>query len=452
MSAPDPTLRLDRAERAGTGADLLIRGAHLFDPRAGLDGLGDILVRGGEVAEIGPGLEAPEGAETLDAAGLHAFPAFVDPHVHLRTPGREDEEDIDTGSRAAAAGGYCQILAMPNTDPVVDSASILQSLRERAREEARVPTGFLAAITRGQQGTQLTEMAELMDAGAAGFTDDGLPVRDAGVLRQAFQYQRLAGGLIALHEEDPALSAGGVMHEGAVSALLGLGGYPAIAESTMIQRDCAIAGFENARLHLQHLSARESVIAVEQAKQACVQVTCEASPHHLCLTDEAVQSLDASRFKMNPPLRTDEDRRALIEGLRSGAVDCVATDHAPHAREEKEQPFEVAPMGVTGLETAFAALHTHLVLPGVLPLATVIERMTCGTAPFGLRVPSLVRGERADVCLVDLASEWEVGEAGYASRSSNNAFAGQVLTGRVRMTVADGVVAYRERSFAIGAV
>ncbi len=445
-------LQLDRAERGGPGSDLLIRGAQLFDPRTGLDGIADILVRGGEIAAIGTDLDAPEGCESLDASGLHAFPAFVDPHVHLRTPGREDEEDIDSGSRAAAAGGYCQILAMPNTDPVVDSASILQSLRERAREEARVPTGFLAAITRGQRGEQLTEMAELMDAGAAGFTDDGLPVRDAGVLRQALQYQRLAGGLIALHEEDPSLSGSGAMHEGAVSALLGVAGIPAISESTTIQRDCAIAGFENARLHLQHLSARESVAAVEQAKQACVQVTCEATPHHLCLTDEAVRSLDASRFKMNPPLRSEGDRLALIDAVRSGAIDCVATDHAPHSREEKEQPFEVAPMGVTGLETAFAALHTHLVLPGVLGLGTIVERMTAGTKPFGLRVPRLEKGVRADVVLVDLGAEWEVGEAGYESRSTNNAFAGQRLTGRVRMTVADGIVAYRERSFAIGAV
>jgi dihydroorotase len=441
-------LQLD--SRGGPGADLLIRGARLFDPRAGLDGVADVLVRDGEIAAIGSDIDAPEGTESLDAAGLSAFPAFVDPHVHLRTPGREDEEDIETGSRAAAAGGYCQILAMPNTDPVVDSASIIQSLRERAREEARVPTGFMAAVTRGQRGEGLTEMAELMDAGAAGFTDDGLPVRSAGVLRQALQYQRLAGGVIALHEEDPSLSGTGVMHEGAVSALLGLAGIPAISESTMIQRDCAIAGFENARLHLQHLSARESVLAVEQAKAACVSVTCEVTPHHLCLTDEAVQSLDASRFKMNPPLRSDADRLALIEALRSGAIDCVATDHAPHSREEKEQPFEVAPMGVTGLETAFAALHTHLVLPGVLPLAVLVERMTAGCSPFGLRVPSLAVGARADVVLVDLEAAWEVGEAGYESRSSNNAFAGQTLTGRVRMTVADGAIAYRERSFAIG--
>jgi dihydroorotase len=294
-------------------------------------------------------------------------------------------------------------------------------------------------------------MAELMDAGAAGFTDDGLPVTDAGVLRKALQWQRLAGGVIALHEEDPALSGSGVMHEGPVSALLGMAGIPAISESTMIQRDAAIAGFENARIHIQHLSARESVAAIEQAKVACVQITCEATPHHLVLTDDAVRTLDAN-FKMNPPLRSEEDRLALIEGLRSGAIDCIATDHAPHSREEKEQPFEVAPMGVTGLETAFAVLHTDLVLPGVLPLQTIIERMTSGTEPFGLRVPKLAKGGPADVVLVDLAAEWEVGESGYESRSANSSFAGRKLTGRVRMTVADGRVAYRERSFAIGAV
>jgi dihydroorotase len=438
---------------AGPDTTVLITGAHLLDPRTGLDGPGDILVREGEIAEIGgPGtIEAPDDAERVDAEGLHAFPAFVDPHVHLRTPGREDEEDIDSGSRAAASGGYCQIIAMPNTDPVVDSASVLSSLRERARAEARVPTGFMAAVTRGQQGRELSEMAELMDSGAAGFTDDGLPVRDAGVLRKALQWQRLAGGVIALHEEDPSLSGTGVMHEGPVSALLGMAGIPAISESTMIQRDAAIAGFENARIHIQHLSARESVAAIEQAKAACVQITCEATPHHLVLTDDAVRTLDAN-FKMNPPLRSEEDRQALIEGLRSGTIDCIATDHAPHSREEKEQPFEVAPMGVTGLETAFAVLHTDLILPGVLPLETIVERMTSGTEPFGLRVPKLAKGGPADVVLVDLAAEWEVGESGYESRSANSAFAGRRLTGRVRMTVADGRVAYRERSFAIGAV
>ena len=449
MSGPDRTLVFSSAP----GGDLLVRGAHLLDPRARIDARRDLLVRGGEVAELAEAgtLEAPDGAEVVDGEGLHAFPAFVDPHVHLRTPGREDEEDIDSGTRAAAAGGFCAILAMPNTDPVVDTASVLESLRERARSEARIPTGFLAAITRGQQGAELTEMAELADVGAAGFTDDGLPVASAGVMLMALRYQRLAGVTLALHEEDPALSGSGVMHEGAVSAQLGLAGIPSVSESTMVARDCALAGYEGGRIHIQHVSAAESVEAIERAKAAGVEVTAEATPHHLCLTDEHVRSLD-SHFKMNPPLRSEEHRQALIAGLLSGALDCIATDHAPHSREEKEQPFEAAPMGITGLETAFAALHTDLVLPGVVPLAVIVERMTAGGRSFGIPAPSFEPGSAANICLADLAAEWVVGESGYESRSANCAWDGRRLTGRVRMTVAAGRVAYRERSFAIGAV
>jgi dihydroorotase len=433
--------------------NLLIRGAHLIDPRSGLDREGDLLVRDGEIAEIGESgaLSAPDGAEVADGSGLHALPAFVDPHVHLRTPGREDEEDIDSGTRAAAAGGFCAILAMPNTDPVVDTASVLSALRRRAREQARVPVGFTAAITRGQAGEQLTEMAELAAEGAAAFTDDGLPVRSAGVLRQALQYQKLAGRTIALHEEDPSLSADGVMHEGAVSAQLGLAGIPAVSESTMVARDAALAQYEGARIHIQHVSARQTVEVIERAKAAGVQITAEATPHHLSLTDQAVLALD-SNFKMNPPLRSEDDRQALIEAVRSGVLDCIATDHAPHAREEKEQPFEAAPMGVTGLETAFAALHTDLVLSGLIGLELLAERMTAGGEPFGIPAPVLATGVAANIVLVDLDAEWEVGEAGYESRSTNCCFAGRRLTGRVRMTVAGGTVAYRERSFAIGAV
>ncbi|HYP47605.1 MAG TPA: dihydroorotase, partial [Thermoleophilaceae bacterium] len=404
-----------------------------------------------QVAAIGEELEAPAGAEVVQAAGLHAFPAFVDPHVHLRTPGREDEEDIDSGTRAAAAGGFCAILAQPNTEPVVDSASVLRSLRDRARVEARIPTGFLAAITRGQRGEELTEMAELASAGAAGFTDDGLPVRSAGVMRQALQYQKLAGRTLALHEEDPALSGAGVMHEGEMSALLGLSGIPSVSESSMVARDCALAAYEEGRIHVQHVSARQTVEAIATAKAAGTQVSCEATPHHLLLSEHALRSLDTN-FKMNPPLRSEDDRQALIDGLRTGVIDCIATDHAPHAREEKEQPFELAPMGVTGLETAFAALYTGLVLPGVISLELLLERMNAGAEPFGLALPSLERGASASICLVDLDAEWEVGEAGYESRSLNCAFAGRALTGRVRMTIADGTVAYRERSFALGAV
>jgi dihydroorotase len=432
-------------------ATVVIRGARLLDPRAGLDGRADLLVRDGQIAELGDSLAVPEGAETIDADGLHAFPAFVDPHVHLRTPGREDEEDLDSGTRAAAAGGYCAILAQPNTEPVVDSAPVLRSLRERSRAEARIPTGFLAAITVGQRGERLTEMAELADAGAAGFTDDGLPVRSAGVMRQALQYQRLAGRLLALHEEDPSLSADGVMHEGEVSALLGLAGIPSVSESVQVVRDCSLAAYEGGRIHVQHVSARETVEAIERAKAAGTRVTCEATPHHLTLTDEAVRTLDTN-LKMNPPLRSESDRHALIEALRSGAIDCVATDHAPHAREEKEQPFELAPMGVTGLETAFAALHTELVLPGLIDLGVLVERMTAGGEPFGLPVPRIEAGAPANICLADLDAEWEVGESGYESRSANCGFAGRRLTGKVRITIAAGAVAYRERTFSLGAV
>jgi dihydroorotase len=442
-------LELDRAPVPA--ATVLIRGARLLDPRTNLDGGADLLVRDGVVAEIGEALEPPQGAEVVDGEGPHAFPAFVDPHVHLRTPGREDEEDLDSGTRAAAAGGYCAILAQPNTQPVVDSAPVLRSLRERARAEARIPTGFLGAITVGQRGEQLTEMAEMAEAGAVGFTDDGLPVRAAGVMRQAVQYQHLAGRLLALHEEDPSLSGQGAMHEGEVSALLGLAGIPSISESAQVARDCAIAAYEQGRIHVQHVSALQTVEVIARARAAGTQVSCEATPHHLLLTDEAVRSLDTN-FKMNPPLRGEADRQALIDALRSGTIDCVATDHAPHAREEKEQPFELAPMGVTGLETAFAALHTGLVLPGVLDLALLVERMTAGGQPFGLPAPRIERGAPANICLADLDAEWEVGESGYESRSANCAFAGRRVTGRVRMTIADGAVAYRERTFALGAV
>ena len=441
-------------------ADLLISGAHVLDPRTGIDAPHDVLVRDGEIAEIGaPGtLPAPAGAEVVSGEGRHLLPAFVDPHVHLRVPGQEHKEDMETGTRAAAAGGFCAVVAMPNTDPVLDSASVLRSVRDAAARDARVAVGFMPAITRGLEGRELTEMAELRAEGALGFTDDGRPVVSAGMLRKALQYQRLAGGVIALHEEDPSLSGRGVMHEGRVSALLGLTGIPRVSESTMVARDAALAGYENARVHMQHLSCVESVRAVEQAKALGARVTAEASPHHLCLTEEAIREpqsrpgiLDTS-MKMNPPLRTEQDRQALIEGLRSGVIDCVATDHAPHARDEKDVPFEQAPMGTTGLETAFAALYTQLVLPGVLPLGLLVDRMIAGAELLDLPVPAVEVGRGADLTLVDLDAEWEVGEAGYESRSENCCFAGRRLRGRVLLTLSGGAVAYRERSLIAVAV
>jgi dihydroorotase len=449
VEAPTQT-RPRLSSRAQPPAELVLRSVRLLDPRAGVDGVHDLLVREGVIAEIGaPGsIETPPGAEAIDAEGLHAFPGFVDPHVHLRTPGREDEEDIESGTRAAAAGGFCCVVAMPNTNPVVDSAPVLRSLHERARIEARVPVGFLAAATRGQSGRELTEMAELYDEGAVGFTDDGLPISEARMLRQALQYQRLCGGVLALHEEDPSLSGEGVMHEGPVSTLLGIAGIPSVSETTMVERDLQLARYEGGRLHFLHLSAAESVAAVARAKAEGVAATAEVTPHHLTLTDEAVRMLDPS-FKMNPPLRSERDRQALVDGLRAGTIDCVATDHAPHAREEKEEPFEQAPMGVTGLETAFSALYTELVAPGTLALGLLVERMSDGASIYGLPLPSLAKGSTANLCLVDLDMDWKVGEAGYESRSQNSCFAGRVLQAKVLVTVAAGAVAYRDRAFTI---
>jgi dihydroorotase len=439
--------------RTSPPGDVLIRGAHVLDPREDVDTALDVLVREGTIAELGaPGsLPAPAGAEIVEGEGRHLFPGFVDPHVHLRTPGQEHKEDLDSGTRAAAAGGFVAVVAMPNTDPTVDSAPVLRALVEQARREARIPVGFMASVTHGLAGEALTEMAELRGAGALGFTDDGRPVHRAAILRRALQYQRLVGGVLALHEEDPSLSGSGVMHEGEVATRLGLAGIPSISESTMIARDAAIAGYEDGRIHIQHLSAAESVQAVAEAKARAVKITCEASPHHLTLTHEAIRERLDTRLKMNPPLRTEADRQALIQGLRDGTVDCIATDHAPHAREEKEVPFEQAPMGTTGLETAFAAVYTDLVAPGVLPLALVVDKLSAGAALLDLPLPRIGVGAPADLCLLDLDAEWVVGDAGYESRSENCCFAGRTLAGKVLMTVAAGSVVYRERAFALSA-
>ena len=427
--------------REAPGENLVVRGARVVDPGEGIDAIVDVRVDGGVIAQLGEGLDV-NGHRVVDGAGLVLAPAFVDPHVHLRTPGREDEETVASGTAAAAAGGFCAILAMPNTDPVVDSAAVLEGLIEAARLEAEVPVGFLAAISKGQLGGELTEMGELADAGAAGFSDDGHPVVSAGLMRRALQYASTTGLRLALHEEEPTLSKGGHVHEGTVSAELGFGGYPSVGESVMVERDLALAAFEDQPLHLLHLSARESVEALAHARAAGVRATGEVTPHHLVLTDEAVRSLDPN-LKMNPPLRAEEDRKALVEALRNGDICAVASDHAPHARHEKEAPFEEAPFGVTGLETAFAALYTHLVLPGVLPLEILLERMSAGPArAYGLEAPRIAAGAPANLVLLDLDRSWLVSEDGFHSRSANSWLLGETLRGSVRLTVAAGRVAF----------
>lgn len=421
--------------------NIVVRGARLVDPLERVDAILDVRIDGGVIAQIGERLDTNE-HRVVEAAGQTLVPAFVDPHVHLRTPGREDEETIASGTAAAAAGGYCAILAMPNTEPVVDDPETLRGLRTRAKTEAHVPVGFFAAITKGQAGEELAELGSLADAGAVGFTDDGRPVAAAGVMRRALQYNAITGRTIAVHCEESTLTRGGHAHAGVVAAELGIGGWPSLGESLMVARDIDLAGDTGQSVHLMHLSARESVEHLRRGREAGVCVTGEVSPHHLCLTDDAIRTLDPN-FKMNPPLRSAEDRAALVDGLRDGTISAVATDHAPHSLEEKEVPFESAPFGVVGLETAFSALYTHLVEPGVLTLETVLERMSAGPAViFGLDRPRIAIGATANLTLLDLAGSWRVRADRLRSRSQNSWLLGERLHGRVSLTIASGRVAF----------
>jgi dihydroorotase len=427
--------------REQPGANVVFKGARVVDPVEAIDATLDVRIDDGVIAALGDDVETNE-HRVVDAAGLVLAPAFVDPHVHLRTPGREDEETIASGTEAAAAGGYCAILAMPNTDPVVDTAATLGSLVESARRDAVVSVGFLAAITRGQQGEQLTDMGELADLGAVAFSDDGVPVSSAGLMRRALQYASTTGRPLALHCEESSLTRGAHVHDGLVAAELGIGGYPSIGESVMVERDLALAAHEEQPLHLLHLSAAESVAALRRAREHGVRATGEVTPHHLVLTDEAVRTLDPN-VKMNPPLRAESDRAALIDALRDGTIEAIATDHAPHARHEKDVPFEAAPFGVTGLETAFAVLYTELVEPGIITLPTLLERMSAGPARiFGLRRPRIATGERANVVLIDPNGTTRVTENGFKSRSVNSWLLGRALRSRIAMTVATGALVH----------
>jgi dihydroorotase len=435
--APNPRVRLP--QRPGDAANVVVRGARILDPAAGIDRTGDLVVRDGVIGGDADGLEG------VDGTGLTIIPGIVDVHVHLRTPGKEHAEDIASGTASAAAGGVVTVLAMPNTQPPLDNPSILGSLIERAEREAVVPTGFIPAITVGQKGEGLTEHGDLAEAGAAALSDDGVPVGSALVMRRALQYQKATGLLFTLHEEDMSLSGAGVMHEGVVSARTGLAGIPGVSEAVQVARDCALAAYEGGRVHICHVSARETVDEIRLAKQRGVQVTAEVTPHHLLLTEEAVgDDPDPARFKMNPPLRSEDDRQALIAALCDGTIDCIATDHAPHPGDEKDAPFAEAPFGVIGLETAFAACHTELVEGGRMSLPDLVLRMSTDPARiFGLPVPTLADGAVANLALVDTAAVDRVGDRPYASKSTNAAFVGRELTGRVVMTLAGGQDVYR---------
>jgi dihydroorotase len=424
----------------------LIRGGRVVDPSQDLDARLDVLVARGVIAEIAERIEAPEGAEIVDATGLIVCPGLIDVHVHLREPGGEHKETIRSGSRAAVAGGFSAVVAMPNTDPPIDDPAtvgfvVAAGLRAGA---ARVyPTG---AITVEQKGEQLTEFGELIGAGAVAVTDDGRPVSNAGLMRLALEYALTFDLPVAVHAEDLDLSRGGCMNEGVISTRLGLTGIPNCAEDVMIARDLMLAELTGGRLHVQHVSTRGGVEMIRAAKERGIRVTAEGSPHHFTLTDAAVESYRTDA-KMNPPLRSDADRDAVREGVRDGTLDVIATDHAPHHYDEKEQAFEDAPNGIVGLETALGLALTELVHTRLIDLATLVERMSCAPArALSLPGGTLQRGSAADVTLFDPEREWTVDPKQFLSLSRNTPFAGRRLRGRAVRTLVDGRTVWREAS------
>ncbi|HET7269479.1 MAG TPA: dihydroorotase [Rubrobacter sp.] len=413
-------------------ADLVIRHAHVLDPGSGLDGIMDVRLSSGRISEVGDGLRGPH---ELDADGLHLFPGFVDVHAHWRTPGREDEEDIESGSAAAAAGGFTGVVMMPNTDPIVDRPVVVSGLVRRVERESRVRARVSAALHVGLAGERLTEMRLMKEAGAFCVSDDGLGTASAGVLRNGMLYARSAGLPVILHCEDHTLATG-VVHDGVAASLAGLPGSPASAEDAATATALILAAETGAKVHITHVSTALSAALVGFFKDRA-DVTADTTPHHLTLTDDLVSTLEGL-YRVNPPLRPDDDRGGVEEALSDGILDFVATDHAPHASEEKELPMEEAAPGFLGHETAFAALYTELVLGGRLSLARLVEAMSCAPGRWVGEGGSVAVGAPADLTLIDLSEDWTVGRDTLVSRSSNSPYLGRTLTGRVVGTIVGG--------------
>ena len=420
---------------------VLIRGGRVVDPSQEIDAVLDVLLDGGRVARVGENVEASDGTDVIDASGLVVTPGLIDVHVHLREPGGEHKETIASGARAAVAGGFTAVVAMPNTDPPIDSPASVGFVRARgaAAGLARVyPSG---CITPGQKGEQLTEIGELLAAGAVCITDDGRPVMNAGLMRMALEYAQSFDLPVAVHAEELTLSRGGTMNEGIIATRLGLTGIPNAAEDVMIARDLLLAGLTGGRLHIQHVATRGGVEMIRAAKERGVRVTAEGSPHHFTLTDEAVEWYNTNA-KMNPPLRSAADRDAVRAGVADGTLDVIATDHAPHHYDEKEQAFEDAPNGIVGLETAVGLAFTELVATGLIDLGTMVERMSCAPARamsldrFGLG--SLREGSVGDVTILDPLAEWTVDASTFQSLSRNTPFGGRRLRCRAVRTIVGG--------------
>jgi dihydroorotase len=424
---------------------LLLKGGRVVDPAQGLDATLDVMIADGLVEEIGPRV-APRGAQVLEVKGLAVCPGFIDIHTHLREPGQEEKETIATGTRAAAAGGFTAVCAMPNTVPVNDQAGITRAMIERAKAEGAVRVYPIGAITRGQKGEEIAELGDLREAGCVAFSDDGRPVASARVMRRALEYAKAFDAVLIDHCEEPTLHEKASMNEGEVATLLGLRGSPAAGEAIMVERDVLLAELVGGRVHVAHISAAASVDAVRRGKARGVRVTAEATPHHLLLTDALVrESSSDTNTTMNPPLRSEADRQAVVAGLQDGTIDCVATDHAPHAVDDKKVEFDQAAFGVVGLETAVPLCLDRLVGAGLLTLPHLVALLSTNPARV-LSLPggTLSPGAPGDVTVLDLGKKRQVDPARFESRSRNTPFAGLILKGWPAMTIVGGRVAWKD--------
>ncbi|MBA5863712.1 MAG: amidohydrolase family protein [Nitrospira sp. CR1.1] len=419
---------------------ILIKGGHVIDPGR-VNGVADVLIENGKISAVGQTLAAPAGATVIQAAGQLVLPGFVDLHVHFREPGFEYKETIQSGTEAAVAGGFTTVCAMPNTNPVNDNQAVTEFMLERAKAAGNANLYPIGAITKRSEGKELAEIGDLRRAGCVAISDDGKPVMNSLVMRRAMEYARAFDVPVVDHCEDLHLSEGGCMNEGVISTELGLPGIPSAAEDVMVARNVSLAELTGARLHLAHISTAGSVRMVREAKARGLKVTAEACPHHFTLTEETTRGYN-THAKMNPPLRTSQDVQAIKEGLRDGTIDVIATDHAPHATQEKQQEFTEAPFGIVGLETALP-LTLALVEEGVLTLESAVDKLATAPAKaFSLNAGTLAAGAPADVAIVDPTLEWEVDPARFRSKSRNTPFAGWKVKGRVTTTIVSGRVVY----------